>query len=426
MNESAWAERLGQRFLARFPAEPRPWRTLGREAEYPVVHPDGTGADISVLWPHLAEGVEHSWTREGDLITGLELDGVSWTSEVGRGTIEAVLGPFDTLHQMREAHERAMERLIRAADREGLVVLGYGIQPVTPATPEWMTPKERYQVLLDVLGETWLWFTLTASDQCHVAVSRGEVIAITNLTNLLSPVSIALLAGSPVYDGRDSGFCSAREATMGAIHAGTYRHGMPGGPAADAEAWVRRSFGLEYLMHKDAAGIHPVRKPFGPWLAASGLDEDAGFAAWQYHDHYMWNSTRPRTVHGTVELRSPCQQPWHEHMAAAAYGAGVVCAWREIEGFVWATLGEDPWPVMRAWHADVVRDGLAAPEPRPGFIAGVLACCERALKARGLGEEVYLAPLLRRLVDRRNPAQRAREAFAAGGARGLVELVRVG
>ncbi|HMV68918.1 MAG TPA: glutamate-cysteine ligase family protein, partial [Myxococcota bacterium] len=346
MSEAEWASRLGRRFLERFPAAPRPWRTLGREAEYPVVHPDGTGADIRVLWPHLAEGVPHVWSYEGEMIIGVDLDGVSWTSEVGRGTIEAVLGPFDTLHAMRDAHERAVSRLVRAADREGLVVLGYGIQPVTQATPEWMTPKRRYQVLLDTLGETWLWFTLTASDQCHVAVSRDEVLPITNLTNLLTPVSIALLAGSPVYGGADSGFCSAREATMGRIHAGTFRHGMPGGPAADAEAWVRRSFGLEYLMHKDEAGIHPVGRPFGAWLDGAGLDEDAAFAAWQYHDHYMWNSTRPRTAHGTVELRSPCQQPWHEHMAAAALGAGLVCGWRKLAAFVDATLGDDAWAIM--------------------------------------------------------------------------------
>lgn len=428
MNQSEWTAALGARFLERFPDETNPpaWRTLGREAEYPVVNPDGTGADISVLWKHLQAAGPHTLTTEGEMITGVELADVTYSSEVGRGTIEVVLGPFEDLHQMKDTHERAMGRLRDAADAEGLVILGYGIQPVTPGTPDWMTPKRRYQVLLDVLGETWLWFTLTASDQCHVSVHRDEVIAVTNLTNLLSPLSIALLANSPVFDGADSGFCSAREATMGRIHAGSFRHGMPAGPAADAEDWVRRSFGLEYLMHKDAAGqITPVREPFGAWLESRDPSLDDAFVAWQYHDHYMWNSSRPRTVHGTVELRSPCQQPWHEHMAAAALGAGLVCGWREIAALIDARLGANAWSIMRLWHGDVVKNGLAGAEPAPGLIADVLDLASQALAARGRGEEIYISPLLRRLADRRNPGQRAKEAFSAGGAAGLVETVRI-
>lgn len=420
-------QHLVDRFEQSFP-EVRPWRTLGREAEFPVVHPDGTAADIAVLWPHLAaSGGEHRLHHEGDLVVGLDLPGVHFTAEVGRGTIEAVMGPFDDLFGMREAHEAAMARLVGAADRCGLVVLGYGIQPSTPGTPDFMTAKRRYRALLDVLGETWLWFTLTASDQCHVAVARDEAMAITDLTNLLSPVSIALLANSPVFEGRFSGFMSAREATMGRIHAGTARHGMPAGPANDARGWIERTFGMDYLMHRVDGGLEPVGVPFADWLrAAADAGEQATFDAWTWHDHYVWNSTRPRTAHGTVELRSPCQQPWSEHMAAATLGTGMVAAWKELAAFVQAELGADAWPVMRRWHEDVVRHGLAAEEPTRGLIAGVLHRVEAGLAARGRGEEAFVAPLWRRLEARANPAQEALVAFEAGGVEGLVAHARVG
>jgi gamma-glutamylcysteine synthetase len=422
---SRWHDRLAARFTSSFP-ERVAWRTLGREAELPVVHPDGTAADIACLWPYLAEGHDARWHREADLVVGVDVPGVSWSAEVGFGTMEAVMGVFRDLHEMRDTHEAAMERLMAAADRAGVIVLGYGIQPKTPATPHLMTAKRRYRVLLDVLGETWLWFTLTASDQTHVAVDRHEAVGAADLTNLLAPVSVALLANSPVFAGAQSGFVSAREATMGRIHAASFRHGMPAGPCRDGRGWVGRTMPLDYLMHRDGDVITPVGRPFGAWLDEQAFDEDAAFAAWVWHDHYVWNSARPRTAHGTVELRSPCQQPWSEHMAAAALGAGMVCAWRELQAFLDAELGDAAWPTLRRWHADVVREGLAAEEPVPGLIAGVLRRVEDGLAARGLGEERYVAPLWRRLEARVNPGQAALEAFRAGGIPGLIDHARVG
>jgi glutamate--cysteine ligase len=423
----AWIAALSDRFSASFPATPRALRTLGRESEFPIVHPDGTGADITPLWARLAEGQPGaSWSREGSLVTGLDLPGVSYSSEVGRGTMEIIVGPCDDLLQVQAASSVALERLVRAAEAEGLAVLGYGIQPVTPGTPDWMTAKKRYRALLDVLGETWLWFTLTASDQAHVSVGRGEALAITSLTNLLSPLIIGLCANSPVFEGRPSGFCSAREATMGRIHAGNHRHGMPAGPTPDAASWVGRTFPMDYLMHKVGDEVQPVGRPFGAWLEEQGdLPLDDAFRAWVWHDHYVWNSARPRTAHGTVELRSACQQPGHEQLAVSALSTGLVCGWEAIAARVERTFGDAAWPTMRGWHAAVVRDGLAAPEPAAGFVDGVLADAAEALEARGRGEAALMAPLFARWARRENPAQAALAAFQAGGVAGLVQHTQI-
>ena len=48
------------------------------------------------------------------------------------------------------------------------------------------------------------------------------------------------------------------------------------------------------------------------------------------HDHYIWNSARPRTEQRTVEMRPACQQPWEEHMVVAALSLGLVEASQEI------------------------------------------------------------------------------------------------
>lgn len=421
-------DQLATEFRRRFPARDPARRRLGREAEFPVVHPDGTAADIAVLWPRLAAQGRFDEVREGELVVGLDGEGVSYSAEVGRGTIELIVGPADDLFGIRDAIEAGMARIVRAAEAEGLLVLGYGIQPVTPATPALMTPKKRYGVLLDVLGDLWLSFALTASDQCHVDVTVDEVPAATSLANLLAPLTIALCANSPIAGGVPTGWCSTREAGMGRIGADGFRHGMTQGPSPTIEAWIERTFDLPFLMRKVDGWPVPHQGTFRAWVdaaLASGTPVGEAFDGWLFHEHYVWNSARPRVAHGTVELRSPCQQPWAEHLAAAALGTGLVAGHREIAAFVDERLGADAWPAMRAWHTAAVRDGLAAPEPVPGLVAGVLDRAREALVRRGRGEAPLLDAVEARWARRRNPAQEALAAFEKGGIPALVAHARV-
>ncbi len=421
-----WASELAGRFERGFSPTPHVLRTVGREAEYPVVHPDGTAADISVLWPHLAASGRFREQREGDLLVALEGDELTFTAEVGRGTIELIVGPRDDLLQIKADIERGMEAMLAAADAEGLWILGYGVQPVTPASVALMTPKQRYGVLHQVLGDAWLWFTATSADQVHAAVSRDEVVAATNVANLLAPVTVALTANSAIMNGEPVGVCSAREATMGAIHAEGSRHGMVARPSADLADWIGNTFDLHFLMERTNGDNKPHEGSFAQWLQAHHtVSVDDAFAAWLHHDHYIWNSARPRSAHGTVEMRAPCQQPWREHMAASALGVAMLQAHRSIGAFLERELGANPWPAMRQWHPQAVREGLASDEPVPGLIRGVLDRCAEGLLARGRGEEVLLDPLFDRLQQRCNPAQRSVRVFEEEGLAGFLRHVRV-
>jgi glutamate--cysteine ligase len=426
MSNASWTERLAGRFQGALRVRDGAWRRLGREAEYPVVHADGTAADIAVLWPRLAASGQFKMSREGSLVVALEGEHVTYSSEVGRGTIEIIVGPEDDLHGLRGRSEAGMEALHAAAEAEGLYVLGFGVQPRTPASRPLMTPKQRYGVLLEVIGDPWLWFSVTASDQLHVDVSRDEAVPANDLANLLSPLIIALCANSSVLADADAGVCSAREARMGGIHAERRRHGMPEGPSRDAAGWIGRTMPMPYFMHRSGGIDTPVQIPFQDWLAAQpDISEEAAFAAWLHHEHYVWNSARPRTAHGTVELRSACQQPWSEHMAAAALSTGILCGWRQLAERLDRELGAECWPVMRSWHSQVVADGLAAPEPIDGLVHGVLTACQAELERRGRGEEVYLEPLWRRWERRQNPAQFARSVLAERGMPALIDHLRV-
>lgn len=414
---------LATRFLGRFPAAAPPLRTIGHEAEYPVVHPDGRAADIAVLFPRLRE---HRPTLrpkfEGDLLVALSDESVEYCAEVGRGTIEVITGPHRTLDETAAALRAARGPLEDACAAEGLRLLGYGIQPLTPGTPALMTPKQRYGVLLDVLGPTWLWFTLTASDQVHCAIGRDEIVPVTNLVHLLTPVLLAFCANSPIYDGAPSGALSSREATMGRIHAGTARHGIPPGPDGGPLDYVARLCAHPLLMLKrDGRMVPQDGRPFAAHAEARGGDDPTLLDDFLTHEHYVWNSARPRSAHGTLEIRPSCQQPLHEPLAAVTLGAALVMAAPALAALVEQTFGDAAWEALGGWHGAVMAQGLAAPEPAPGFLSAVLDRCEAALAARGHGEEAHLEPLRHRLATGKNPAQRALDAFAAGGMGALVD-----
>jgi glutamate--cysteine ligase len=411
---TAFAERFGRAFKS------RDSRTVGREAEHPIVHGDGSAADVSVLWDALSEGMEI--VREGEQIVLLQGPDYAYSAEVGRATIEIITEPRPDLHALNACYEAAMSRLLEVTSGHGLEVLGYGIQPLTPATVALQTPKQRYGVLWEVLGDPWLWFTLTASDQIHVSVDRRELMAMTNLANLLAPVTVGLCANSPVYAGVYSGFASAREGHMGEIHADRYRHGMPGGPSPDLQDWIRRLAAQPFLMDKRDGIAFPESGSFADWMAREPRDDEQAWTAFLLHEHYIWNTARPRSGHGTLELRSAGQQPWESHWAAGALSLGIVEAGVEIAEFMVFEL-DDPWAVCRAWHREVVRNGLS--EPVDGLLVGILERCRDGLRGRGLGEERLLDPLFERVATGANPAKQALAAFEAGGISGLVAHTRI-
>lgn len=426
-------EALAATFAGHFPAQLEGPRTVGREAEFPVVDGSGRAADVARLWPLLqvAPGDVLKVKRDAvntDLVVGLDGASYSYALEVGRGTIELNVGPCDTLFGLEALFRVGLARLVQAAGQLGWRVLGYGVQPLTRPARALLSPKQRYAALADVMGDDWVWYTVTASDQLHVDVSRGEAVAVLNFANLMAPVVVALCANSPVVAGALTGSCSSREARMvEAVHG--QRHGMIARPYADFTDFVARLSGMQSLLRREGARLLPDGRLFDEVLradfgAGDGLARGC-FDAFLLHDHYVWHSARLRSAYGTVELRPACQQPPHEAMAAAALYLGLVEGRAEITDYVQGALAGH-WERMRAYHGGAVRAGLAAVEPAAGFLAEVLTLAEKALARRGQGEERMLAPLWGRLARRENPAQQLARVFGTEGVAGLVRVCGVG
>ena len=327
-------ESLAARFAAHFPPRLQGPRTVGREAEFPVVDQAGRAADIDQLWPLLLKNEDAAESSKRgslsplsstlsplkvkrdavntDLIVGLDGASYSYALEVGKGTIELNVGPCATLFELESTFRTALERLVRAAAQLGWRVLGYGVQPLSPPTRALLSPKQRYSTLADIMGADWIWYTVTASDQAHVDVSRDEAVSVLNFGNLMAPVIVALCANSPVVAGELTDDCSGREGRMIDAPYGQ-RHGMIARPYADLTDFVARLSRLPSLLRREGELLLPDGRPFADVLRADyGTARSEGAAlsphssshspgcldAFLLHDHYIWHNARLRTAYG--------------------------------------------------------------------------------------------------------------------------------
>jgi gamma-glutamylcysteine synthetase len=408
------------RFRDRLPSG----RTVGREAEYPLVGRDGRSRDAAAVWEELlAEGGctpirdEPGPGGQGALV-GVQADRWSAVTEVGRGTVEVVIGPRASLQELAADLDVALARLIPAARRAGALLLGYGIQPRTPPHAGLMTPKRRYAALLRAIGPRWLRFAVTASDQVHVDVARSELIPAFNLFNAVAGALIALSANSSVYGGRIGRYASGREGLMVATTPEPFRHGAVPRPFVDIEDYVRWAAEFQCLCLSGPAGTYVF--PRGTYLGhASGRPPD--LEEFLFHEHYLWPSARPRARLGTLEIRPACQQPPADSWAPAALAVGLNEMLPELDAAVRDVVGKAAWPSLLRYRSRAVRWGLGAREPARAFLEAVLDVAEQGLKARGYGEEVLVEPFRERLAKGEGPFDRAREAVRSGGIAGLID-----
>ncbi len=410
---------IAARYQSHFRERLRPIRKLGREAELPVVWPDGRAGDVSLLWePLIAEG---GFTPLYDdpatqtLLIGIEQAGTVYTVEVGRGTVELSIGPYDDLWELQAGFEKALARVKRVAESRGMRLLGFGIQPRTPPSLALMTPRRHYRALHGAIGAPWLHLTTTASDQFHVDICRAELMDAINWMNLLSGPIIALCANSSVYVGRAGRFVSGREGLLRTL--GEHRYGMTPRYYPSPEEFIEYICRYDCYVLKEESCYRLYNQPFTNYLSRHGPD----FDQFLWHEHYTWNSARARIKNSTIEVRPACQQPAGESLAAGALILGFVETLRQVREFAFASLGADPWPAMLKYRRGAVRDGPAAREPVPNLLAELVSIAAGGLRRRGRGEEKFLAPIWNRLDRQRAPGQEAGDLLRR---RGMVRFIK--
>ncbi len=422
-------EALAQDFAGGFRAQLGPVRRVGIEAEFPVVTDDGRAGDIAALWPALLEDSslqpEYDNPETRALVVAARRPGAALGAEVGRATLEFSLGPYDDLWELEAGLDAALAHTSAAARAHQLALLGFGIQPRTPASAALMTPRRHYRALLRAAGRAWLPLTTTASSQLHIDIARSELVRAVNVMNLLSGPLIALAANSSVYAGRAGRFLSGREGLLAGL--GEHRYGMTPRRLVSPVDLIGYLAEFSCFVLPRGEKFLSVGIPFRRWLADEGarLSRADVYRDFLWHEHYVWNSARARTQHSTIEVRPACQQPAGALLAPHALSLGWVESLSDLEQYFADALGPDPWPAMIRFRRRAIQDGLAAEAPVPHMLAELLEIARRGLTRRNRKEEEFLDPIAARLEQGENPAFQARALFRRRGMQALIRAVRI-
>lgn len=333
---------------------------------------------------------------------GLKRDGASISLEPG-GQLELSGAAVADLHatkrelttHVREVHEAAAELDL------GFALLGF--HPVARrADMPWM-PKGRYAIMREYMpkvGSLGLDMMLrTSTVQANLDYGdEADMVEKLRVSLALQPVATALFANSPFTEGRPNGMLSARS------HVWTDTDGARTGIPAVA---FEPGFGFErfcdwlldvpmYFVMRDGRWLDAAGRSFRDFMAGR-LDilpgERATMGDWADHVTTAFTEVRLKRF---LEMRGMDAGSPDMLVAAPALWVGLI--YDDAAQKAAAALVRD-WGVeeIRALRAAVPRTALATPfrgRPlRDGLAREVVAIARDGLKARGLGEEVYLAPL---------------------------------
>ena len=425
---------------------PRPDWKVGLEHEKLAARAGGT-EPLTYDGPQGVAAVLRSFSRfgyepfleEGRIIAS-QRTGLTVSIEPG-GQIELSGRPFADVHVVAAELDRHLDKCAELARELDVVFLATGYRPWgTPETVPWM-PKNRYHVMRPFLSARGRlapdMMAMTASGQVSYdfssATDMGEKLRVALGAQ---PAVTALLANSPIVNGRDSGWKSYRVAVWEEVDPArsgllpfAFEPGFVDDPYRRYTEWA-----LDVPMvflRREGRYLATGGRTFRAFLAEGLEGERATLADWDDHLTTLFPEVR---VKGVVELRAA-------DSVDAAHTKAFVALWKGIlydedaRSWAWDLVKDLDVPARRALMRDAGREGLAArlPGGRPlRALAQSLVdaaahglCRQRCCGQRGEDERVWLEPLRERAESGRSPADDALDAFRRGGAAALVKQLRV-
>ena len=369
---------------------------------------------ISAIFAGLIERFGWAPVHEGENIVGLTRNGANVSLEPG-GQFELSGAPLVSVAETAAELDNHLAEVAAVTADMGVRFMGIG------AAPEWsheqmpVMPKGRYRLMTDYMGRVGTHGTQMMYRTSTVQVnldfsSEADMVKKLRVALALQPVATALFASSPFFDGKENGHKSWRSRIWRGLD--DSRTGML--PFAFDEgmgfqAYVDWVLDVPmYFVYRDGKYINALGQSFRDFLAGklpALPGEKPTLSDWADHLTTVFPEARVKKF---IEMRgADCGDRAHL-VALPAFWTGLTYD---------ASALDAAWDLVK--HLDTeTREGLrvaASVSALQGEAGGVkllelsraaVAIAEAGLRARGRGEEGYLAPLQANLAERAVQADR--------------------
>ena len=364
----------------------------------PAYEPGGIRAMLEGIAALRGEGGWEPILDSGKPI-GLKRDGASVSLEPG-GQFELSGAPMSDLHA---THVELMAHLREVHEAAGPLGLGFaplGFHPLARREDMPWMPKGRYAIMRQYMPRVGGMGLDMMTRTCTVQVNldfgdEADMVEKLRVSLALQPLATALFANSPFLEGKPSGWLTLR----GRVWTDTDpdRTGIPAVVFEDGFGFERFAehvldVPMYFIMREgrwiDAAGI-----PFRAFMAGRALEGHRATMG-DFADHVTTVFTDVR-LKRFLEMRGADAGGVPMLMAKPAFWTGLLYDDAAQKAAAALTRG---WSVaeMQALRMEVPKAALHA---RIGgrslrdVARDAVAIARDGLRARGLGEEVYLAPL---------------------------------
>jgi glutamate--cysteine ligase len=382
--------------------------------------------EIVRIFDHLVKS--HGWSPEpetpGGPVIALTRKGASITLEPG-GQLELSGAPFENIHQVC-AEFTAHLREIDPPSRElGITWLGLGFHPFARREDlEWV-PKQRYGIMREYLptrgGHALDMMLRTSTVQANFDFStQFDAMRKLRVALRLSPLTTAMFANSPFYEGKPFGGVTFRGRVW--LDVDPDRSGLVPGVWKDGatfDDYVEWALDVPmFLLKRDGKPVANTGQTFRSFWKSGYQGHAATQADWQLHLNTLFPEVRLKK---TIEVRGADAQGPATACALAALWTGIFYDERALAAAE-ALSADFGHAEVAALREHVWQKGLAAPwrgatlaplaERVIDLAKGGLE--RRAFKSKkGNDERVHLKRLEENVARGLTPAERLLEGLGA-------------
>jgi glutamate--cysteine ligase len=344
---------------------------------------------------------------------GLECPKGKVTLEPG-SQVEFAVDPQESLIDVKNIlsqYDQNIDEVIKSW--KGLCFLGLAVNPIHRIDEIDVIPSPRYAIMTDILGRTGKFGTSmmrrTSSVQINLDYTgEKEAIEMLQVSLLVAPVSTALFANSPFFEGKPSGFLSMRSEIWRQTdnrRTGLLPQAFEPGFNFDSYASILWELPLMFVVNDEGQYVNAQNCSLND--ISLGKLPGVNVNPVNMRSSVQQLFTEGRLKPGYVEVRSVDGQLPHYRLASAAFWLGLLYS-SEARQLAFELLGNTSFQERDELWKEASKIGMKAKVKNISIkemAQKLITKSEEELRRRGCQEEVFLKPLIENLQKSLCPAQ---------------------